>query len=117
MPGGLMQLVNYGAQDIYLLSGNTHNIFTHSAYNPINSSTDENNLMWSTLNKIINLEKNDECPISNISFISECSYCICYICKYNIDADTLKKCFQFNDKKCPMCRSKWTDFNIYKNDL
>jgi hypothetical protein len=117
MAGGLLALVASGHPYIH-----DNPLFFAQQFSanlnmyPVNQIND-NIFLGPILNKIINLEKNDECPISNISFIPNCTYCICSTCKYNIDADTLKECFKFNDKKCPMCRSEWTDFNIYKNNL
>ena len=73
---------------------------------------------WISVNKIINLEKNDECPVSYKKFINGCSYCECNTCKYNIDTETLKQYFNQSDndsKKCPMCRSPWIDYTIYVN--
>ena len=101
MPGGLMQLVGYGSYDRLMAS-------------EVNC---ENNVKWKYVNKIINLTKNNECPISFIKFESGCKYCVCTTCKYNINADILEKCFAEGNECCPMCRSEWTDFTIYINNF
>lgn len=76
-----------------------------------------NYLVWSNLNKLIDLDKNDECPIIYIQFEPNCTYCICQTCKYNFDYESLKKIFNLNNtnKTCPMCRSLWTNYIIYNN--
>jgi len=107
-----MQLVMYGPLDEYL-EGNEANM-----QNNIQAeSGNETNIQWKYIKRKINLTKNNECPVSFIKFESECEYCVCATCKYNIDAKTLQKCFMEISKSCPMCRSEWTDFTIYINNL
>ena len=99
MPYGLMQLVGYGAQDIY----NTPVAILKPIY-------------WPIINKLIDLTKNNECPISYNKFDDNCLYCICDTCNYNIDYENLKQWFDGKTiKTCPMCRNTWTKFIIYKN--
>ena len=112
MPGGLMALIAYGVQDRFVLGDTTYidHIIANYRINNINSESE-----WITLYKIINMDKNDECPVSYNAFTDGCSYCVCAVCKYNIDADSLKHYFNLGNKSCPMCRGQWTEFIIYIN--
>jgi hypothetical protein len=60
--------------------------------------------------KKINLEKNNECPISYDKFTANCSYIYCKQCKYNFLAEHTKKL-----NKCPMCKFDWYKPKIYIN--
>jgi hypothetical protein len=60
--------------------------------------------------KKINLEKNNECPISYDKFTANCSYTYCKQCKYNFLAEHAK-----NLNKCPMCKFDWYKPKIYIN--
>jgi predicted Zn-ribbon and HTH transcriptional regulator len=105
MGGGLMQFVAYGAQNIYLLTDDI----------PIVKNTKRFINKWKRYNKLIDLEKNSYCPVKHEDFEYKCQYCVCKVCKYNFDADTLMECLK-NNNNCPMCRSKWTNFIIYTNE-
>lgn len=104
--------------NISFISIETESFATTQPYaNIFGGYTRSNTMTWTTINKIINLDKNNECPISYISFEEGCTYCTCSICEYNFDADTLKQYFSTlnNDKKCGMCRSEWTNYTVYTN--
>lgn len=71
---------------------------------------------WTNRNRIIDLTKNSECPITYVEFIPNCNYCKCATCRYNFDTPSLQRYFDtINTRTCPMCRGGWTDFTIYKN--
>ena len=79
--------------------------------------TIRNNIIhWITKNKIIDISRNIECPITYKTFDVNCSYCECDACNYNFDTCALKESFEISDRKtCPMCRSSWNNFIIYVN--
>lgn len=87
-------------------------------FSPSPSEIQERVLNWLSENKLIDLTKNDECPINYVKFEPECTFCTCSTCSYNFDADTLKSYFSNNEieeTNCPMCRSHWTEFIVYTN--
>ncbi len=103
MPGGgLMQLVAYGAQDIFL---------TDISY----ESVTEEKLIWNEINKILDLNKNSECPITYDELKHGCKYCVCHQCKYNFSTDGLMECFKKMQKNCPICKTKWENWTVYTN--
>lgn len=101
MPGGLMNIFAYGAQDIYLTSNPTINFF---------------HIQWSYEYRILSQEdRNTECPVTLEPITGD--YATCDECKYNIslsvlDTLSLMRKDTFN---CPMCRTKWTSTIIYIN--
>lgn len=75
-----------------------------------------NKIEWIHSNRIIDLTKNDECPINLNKFVENCVYCICSTCKHNFDANALKESFRISrNNRCPLCRSEWTEFIEYVN--
>ncbi len=126
-----MQLVAYGAQDIYL-TGNPQITFwrttyrRHTNFDPFGQNQQyeqneygENEFVNSyDINKwtikyviILETDRNIECPI-NLELIKlNDQYCKCSQCKYNFSKDALVEAFKTNNT-CPMCRFEWTRQNI-----
>ena len=57
------------------------------------------------------------CCISHEDFDVNARYMSCACCYNNYNEDSIKQWFRQrpHQKKCPMCRANWTDFNIYIN--
>jgi hypothetical protein len=106
MPGGgLMQLIAYGGQDVYLTSNPQISFFKF--YNKKIEVEVKIRLIDSN-------DKNIECPISynNISYGNK--YYKCIQCQYNFDYES----FQVSGvtDKCPLCRkTNWINNIIYHN--
>ena len=78
--------------------------------------TNPSPIEWNTENKIIDITRNDECPIMYSRFENGCIYATCETCNVNVDADALKTYFNtIFTKTCPCCRSQWTNFIVYVN--
>jgi len=58
--------------------------------------------------------KNNECPILFRKIKYGDYYLQCSCCKYNFRKESIQQHLQENDT-CPMCRSIWTDHNVYVN--
>lgn len=66
--------------------------------------------------KAINNVRNTECPICYKKINKNEKYCTCETCLYNFDYNELDKWFKITNKEmCPTCKSKWTDYKVYKN--
>lgn len=70
-----------------------------------------------TKEKLIEIGKNDECPITYESINYGDSYLCCKECKYNFSEQAILKHLNGNSikKECPMCRSEWKDYCRYIN--
>ena len=67
-------------------------------------------------NKLINLDKNSECPINLAPFNDNDKYCVCSSCQCNFGYDAFKVWIvDAPNKSCPVCRSEWTNFIVYVN--
>ena len=71
-------------------------------------------MTWVCVNKLINLEKNDTCPISSNMFMAGDKFCCCHQCKTNFGEEPLKVWLN-SRRTCPICRTTWNDYTIYKN--
>ena len=71
---------------------------------------------WKIVNKLLDLDKDNICPISYKKIELNDNYCTCSTCSNSFKADALMKWVKKN-KPCPMCRSLWTKTNyiIYNN--
>ena len=120
MPGvGLMQLVAYGPQDMYL-TGNRQISFWST------SNIRRTNITMENLNKfdinlwpikyiiILETDHNIECPIILEQINLNDQYCRCDKCKYNFSKEALIDSFK-TKISCPMCRGEWTDKTLYIN--
>ena len=69
--------------------------------------------MCTSIKRIKKLDKtrNTECPIAYTKFKPNNEYMICNNCKYNFSLSIINH-LNINPV-CPMCRSDWTDKNIY----
>ena len=117
MSGGLMQLIANGSQNIHDTDRKylTQDIYdTNIRYQTKHIDKYQTKHFNITIEKVINLNKNSECPVSYIKFEDNCLYYTCNVCEYNIDADTLKQWIK-NNKTCPMCRSEWNNYTIFIN--
>jgi hypothetical protein len=74
-----------------------------------------NNSKWIYSYKLIDLHKNNECPITYNNFEIKCHYTICSTCKYNFSENGIFECLN-NTVKCPMCKSTWNHNNMYINE-
>lgn len=105
MAGGLMQLVAYGAQDIYL-TGNTNNTILQPYYES-EYNHDYDNILYLT-EDLIEIDRYEECIISleqiqNNENIAKCSQCK-KIVKYNV----MQQWFNENES-CPHCRGEYPE--------
>jgi hypothetical protein len=131
MPGALMQLVAYGAQDTFL-TGNPQITFfrttyrrhtnfanveplDHVQFNDIEYENIYDINKW-TIKFVIILEtdRNMECPINLEPINLNDQYCRCSQCKHNFSKEALVEAFKTNHT-CPMCRSEWNDKTVYVN--
>ena len=102
MGGGLMQFVNYGAQDIYL-DGNpqiTYFKFTYSRYGdlPLDEIIVEI--------KDVEIKKGEYCIISLDEFVNNDLIQICYNCKKMFKDDIINQ-HLVNHHNCPYCTLAW----------
>ncbi len=111
--GGLMQLVAYGASDIYL----NHTV-TLQPYNYVKS---KNKLLshknFKRVNKYLtDDDKNIECPISYQKISYGSKYFQCVGCKYNFSYKSVKHIGLKNN--CSICKKKsWYNNIVYYNKL
>ena len=108
MIGSLMQLVAYGAQDIYL-TGNTNNTILQPYYES-EYNHDYDNILYLT-EDLIEIDRYEECIISleqiqNNENIAKCSQCK-KITKYTI----MQQWFNENES-CPHCRGEYPEVNF-----
>jgi hypothetical protein len=96
MPGGIMQLITYGALDIYFTENNIQNT----------SIT----LEWEYVNK--KLDSIVNCPVTFYDIKEE--YICCLICNKIFDIE-VKDMWIDIKKNCPYCRQEWSNYVIYKN--
>lgn len=107
MGGGLMQLVAYGAQDIYL-TGNDQIRFRENGQLLVFSELDEKTIeanFFDEYNKRLEVLSNDDCIIC----------CECMTGDKAIDCICCKKIFHVkcvgtwtkNKNTCPHCRTPW----------
>jgi hypothetical protein len=113
--GSGMGGVHFAERSIINIFNTPENRIIHNTPIIHNFRNNNSSIIWTSINKIIDLTKNDECPIIYKTFEPNCSYCVCSVCKYNLDADSLKHYFSITNNKCPLCRSPWTDYIIYIN--
>ena len=72
-------------------------------------------ITWKYLYKLINLTKNDECPIVYDKFTNGCKYSTCMQCTYNFSEEGILDWFKIS-RKCPMCKVEWKKFEMYVNE-
>ena len=106
-----MQLVAYGAQDLYL-SGDPHDIYSFQNQN-VRSPFDMNNWKHECV-LILETDRNMECPIQLELIQLNDEYGRCKQCKYNFSKEALMNVFK-TKSTCPMCRAKWLDKTLYTN--
>lgn len=76
------------------------------------------NTYFEVANKIIDTStsKNIDCPITYEPIKYGHAYLNCSTCKYNFSEKAIARYFtNYNNKSCPLCRSKWSDFCNYVN--
>lgn len=121
MAGGLMQLLAYGAQDVYL--GATLNYDTNfnsdSDYDYNFNNMHLNNLTntynWYQFNRPIKkTDRNTECPITLEEINKGDTYCLCNTCNTLFDAKELKKTLRIKNE-CPICLAEWNAKIEYVN--
>jgi len=92
MVGGLMQLLAYGAQDIY--------------FDDKPDYIEDSLQVQKIINRLITVnDRNTECPISYNIFNSNDAYYQCASCKYNFLAKIFDE--HVDNNKCPMCKYDW----------
>ncbi len=62
----------------------------------------------------INLDNNNQCPITFEEFPEDCLYMVCDKCKNNYMAKELIECLK-NKNRCPYCTNEWTNLHVFKN--
>ncbi len=112
MGGGLMQLVAYGATDVYL-SGDSYRVVYRRHTNFSYEST-EKCFEEITKNRLILDKERMVCPIEYTNINIDDKYLHCSKCNHNFCNDSITKWLNIN-KSCPMCRNKWSDYTIYIN--
>jgi hypothetical protein len=74
---------------------------------------------WERKKRLLDMEKNSVCPILITEFEIGCEYVMCGVCKYNFSKEGIDGCISNNMRSsglnCPLCRSKWENWNIYEN--
>ena len=124
--GGLLQLVAYGAQDIYL-TGNIN--YSYNKKIKITKIPSFDNPRWSSstnsLNKSSNIwdsecrklgkdAKNDICPISFCEIKEKSEYIYCTQCNYNFLKEPIQKALSYSNT-CPLCRTEWKNYIVSYN--
>ena len=121
MPGGLMQIVAYGAQDIDLHSDSNQDInFNINSdydynFNNMHLNNQINTYNWYQFNRPIKkTDHNIECPITLEEINKGDTYCICNTCNTLFDAKELKKTLRTRNE-CPICLAEWNATIEYVN--
>ena len=112
--GGLMQLIAYGAQDVYLDYNSDNDLENNNELaNRFNNL--QTKINWYKFERPIKpTDRNNECPITLEKINLNDSYCLCLECNYNFDAKELKIALQTHNE-CPMCLSEWKSTIEYIN--
>jgi len=99
MAGGLMQLVAYGAQDIYLMRN-------------ISALQSKQIIQWK--NEIISFKipKKTKCPITFDLINISSGVCKCLQCRNIFDYSAYKQWINTN-KTCPVCRNRDIEYKYY----
>ncbi len=114
--GGIMQLLQYGAQDIYLMGNinQAHNEVSNYELNEMVTIFDnlvfhveDNNNWFQYSRELKTSEINKICPISLKRIQKNDTYCLCINCDTMFSAEELKKQLCINNK-CPCCLHEWT---------
>ena len=106
-------MLSNGSDYININNNINNNIITTSTQIHEISSLDE----WEIINKLINLDRNNECPISLSPFNDNDKYCMCSTCNCNFSYDAFKDwIIEAPHKVCPTCRSQWTELVVYVNN-
>ena len=69
-----------------------------------------------TVYKLLNTDKNTDCPISMLPINNKDKYCVCDGCSYNFREDAINN-WLINNNTCPMCRARWTSNYVYINSI
>jgi len=90
-----------------------------SNFNGFNRMLKKNLISWKSKNKLISENsRNIECPITYEEIKINDRYCECKQCKYNILYKNLLIWFDSRaTHSCPMCRTNWSYYVIYINDI
>lgn len=96
MSGGIMALIAYGAQDVYL--DNT---------NIIDNSENFDNII-----AIREIKNDTMCPVTFSDIEKDDMYTFCSRCNYNFSQAVFK--WIREHRSCPMCRNTWNTVTIYK---
>jgi hypothetical protein len=79
----------------------------------LNKSTD---IVWKTEHKLMNNCRGTMCPITYNEINLNESYCTCTVCKYNFSGQEFCNYIKSStNKRCPMCKSQWTNWTMYIN--
>lgn len=97
MPGGLIQLVMYGAQDIYLTGADIPQQQQHRRLREPEPPTDRS------------LPREDPCPITFEPFNPGNIYAECQQCHHCFHSDAIRRSLEVAGWKCPMCRTPWEE--------
>jgi hypothetical protein len=103
MSGDLMQLVAYGAQDIYLTGSGDFNW----PYQPAIRQRQEPEPP--TDRPLPPNRKEDPCPITFEPFNPADIYAECSQCHHCFHSDAIRQSLDRVGWKCPMCRATWED--------
>ena len=107
MPGGgLMQLVAYGALDIYLTAGPQLSKVVYLQPTKLSHEITKNRLICNK-DKLL-------CPIEYTIININDKYQHCIICNNNFCNDSIIEWLKINNS-CPMCRNEWKESIIYVN--
>lgn len=95
----------------------------HNIGTPINNYLNStihmggNNIVETIIYKSITNNDKLTCCISNEDISINARYMICNVCNNNYIDKFIKTWFRYtpHNKRCPMCRENWSDFNIYIN--
>lgn len=102
MPGGLLQLMSYGNQDVDVdFDANVDVDFDRHKIKSIE-------------HKLICTENDNTCPITYNDIEYGDDYTTCNKCNKNFNFDALNK-WRRTMNNCPMCREFWTNNVHYKN--
>ena len=116
MVGGLMQLIAYGAQDVYL--GNesySDSDISVDNFNNMHLNNQINTYDWYQYNRPIKkTDRNTECPITLEEIKEGDTYCLCNTCNTLFDAKELKKTLRMKNE-CPICLAEWNAKIEYVN--
>lgn len=93
-------------------------ILERNAVNAANATRTKstNTTGWKRQSKLIDLTRNDICPIELSPFEPDCAYCVCSTCMNNYSYTAMSTWMKIKNT-CPTCKTSWTNQIVYINKM